>query len=199
MLIREAFNDYILVDGKDRPTTNSKGHPIHNTEEGIINFWKWFGNSKIVDSQGRPKILYHATTSDFNEFNPSGVGAFGRGIYLSENPDRLKQYWQRHATGGNIMPVYVKALNPSSLKQMDKEKPPSDNESKIKAIMFQQRLIKAGHDSSIDMLGDKVWEMVVFEPTQIKSATGNSGKFGINTDSIVESELTRLKHLSGLI
>ena len=44
----------IDVDGVQRPTENSLGQPIHSTDEGIRNFWEWFGDSKVVDEQGRP-------------------------------------------------------------------------------------------------------------------------------------------------
>ncbi|MFM1975254.1 MAG: hypothetical protein RL145_100, partial [Pseudomonadota bacterium] len=49
----------IKVDGKDRPTRNSEGRQIHPTAEGVRNFWKWFGDSKIVDDEGRPLVVYH--------------------------------------------------------------------------------------------------------------------------------------------
>ncbi|WP_320056047.1 hypothetical protein [Desulfuromonas thiophila] len=32
----------LVVDGLERPTNNSKGRPIHATEEGTRNFWRWF-------------------------------------------------------------------------------------------------------------------------------------------------------------
>jgi hypothetical protein len=32
------------------------------------NFWKWFGNSKVVDNNGNPQIFYHGTDAYFNEF-----------------------------------------------------------------------------------------------------------------------------------
>jgi len=58
----------IEVDGVERPTTNSNGLPIAATEEGIRNFWRWFGDSKVVDEQGRPLVVYHGTGHDFTEF-----------------------------------------------------------------------------------------------------------------------------------
>ena len=34
------------------------------------NFWNWFGDSKMIDAQGNPLILYHGVGSDgiFDEF-----------------------------------------------------------------------------------------------------------------------------------
>lgn len=77
----------IEVDGKRRPTTNSNGKPIHPTSEGIRNFWRWFGDSKVVDEQGRPLVVYHGSTEDFDEFQiPNG------GAYFAEDPQVSANY-----------------------------------------------------------------------------------------------------------
>lgn len=44
--------------------TNSEGNLIQNPES----FMKWFGNSVTVDAQGRPKVFYHASHMEFDEF-----------------------------------------------------------------------------------------------------------------------------------
>lgn len=46
--------DFITINGKKRPTTNSEGKAIGNTVFSIHNFYRWFGDSKAVDEQGRP-------------------------------------------------------------------------------------------------------------------------------------------------
>lgn len=33
------------------------------------NFWKWFGDSKVVDNQGKPLVVYHGTNKSFNSFD----------------------------------------------------------------------------------------------------------------------------------
>ena len=77
----------IEVDGKRRPTSNSNGKPIHPTNEGIRNFWRWFGDSKVVDEQGRPLVVYHGSTEDFDEFQiPNG------GAYFAEDPQVSANY-----------------------------------------------------------------------------------------------------------
>lgn len=40
----------IEVDGEQRPRNNSNGKPIAATDEGIRNFWRWFGSSRVVDN-----------------------------------------------------------------------------------------------------------------------------------------------------
>ena len=47
---------------------------IHSTEKGIRNFWKWFGDSKVVDDQGRPLVVYHGTDVTFDEFSRDKIG-----------------------------------------------------------------------------------------------------------------------------
>jgi hypothetical protein len=51
----------VTVDGKERTVFNSNGKPIHPTVEGVRNFWRWFGDSKVVDEQGRPLVVYHGS------------------------------------------------------------------------------------------------------------------------------------------
>jgi ADP-Ribosyltransferase in polyvalent proteins len=101
-----------------KPTTNSLGNPIHKTTEGIANFWAWFGDSKIVDEQGRPLVAYHGTNVKFTKVNmrkgsqnlfwfvsnkkaitDGTVGANGSGIVMElyiklENPAQWEQYEQ---------------------------------------------------------------------------------------------------------
>lgn len=52
-------------------------------------FKKWFGDSKVVDRDGEPLVVYHGTTHDFSSFNVRGTNAesdFGKGIYTTNNP-----------------------------------------------------------------------------------------------------------------
>ena len=50
---------------------------------------KWFGKSKIVDSNGEPLICYHGSNYKFNEFDKSYIGLsndngyYGRGFYFT--------------------------------------------------------------------------------------------------------------------
>lgn len=55
---QSAFTaDTIEIDGKTRPALNSNGQRIAQTEEGLRNFWRWFGDSKVVDAEGRPLVV----------------------------------------------------------------------------------------------------------------------------------------------
>jgi hypothetical protein len=113
--------DTIEVDGIQRPRTNSKGQPIHPTEDGVRNFWRWFSNSKVVDEDGKPLVVYHGTTGDFEAFaRVDGGNAYGPGYYFTASPAEASGY--ADGTGGgrirpagsaapNVMPVYLSVRN----------------------------------------------------------------------------------------
>ena len=75
----------IMVDGIERPALNSEGRPIHWSEEGTRNFWRWFGDSKVVDAEGRPRVMYHG--SDAKDF-----ASFNKGSYFSASAQESSAY-----------------------------------------------------------------------------------------------------------
>jgi hypothetical protein len=88
------------VDGKPRHTHNSEGNLIHPSQEGRANFHRWFSASPLTDEHGRPKVLYHGSTSDFHTF--SG-GEFG--FHLADNPHAAELY-------GEPRKLYLNAKKP---------------------------------------------------------------------------------------
>ena len=42
-------------------------------------FKEWFGDSKVVDSAGKPLVVYHGTTADFTSFQRGAVSIFRYG------------------------------------------------------------------------------------------------------------------------
>lgn len=93
-----ASSKTINIDGVTRPTTNSNGQPIAQTEEGLRNFWRWFGDSKVVDKQGRPLVVYHGTAYDFSDFDAGRHRSIlndkyqGDGFHFSDNPSVASRY-----------------------------------------------------------------------------------------------------------
>jgi len=203
--------DTIEIDGKQRPTTNSNGQPIAQTEEGVRNFWAWFGDSKVVDDQGRPLVVYHSTLDDKVQFDKAGkfMGYTGvSGISATDNPEMASRYLDRFgalrydgkAFEKNVMPLYVKAENP-----LERDEPFKTN-LRLGAPLpdgYVSEVEKMGHDALIrnDAISRKGTvkhsdaknairgrEIVVFDPTQIKSAIGNDGTFDPQNPSILRQE-----------
>jgi hypothetical protein len=114
---------------------NSPNNPVLND-----NFWKWFGNSKIVDAEGNPIICYHGTGSDFSKFDTKkahdkegreyGVGYGKNKFYFTISPYTANSWAERAPERGdwigkkisgkkygsgiapNVMPVYLSIKNP---------------------------------------------------------------------------------------
>ena len=80
-------------------------------------FKDWFGDSKVVDENGEPLVVYHGTGSDFDIFDKSGRGsgasAAGIGHWFSENSD-LANAFAEFAVGDShqVLPVLLKTQNP---------------------------------------------------------------------------------------
>lgn len=74
-------------------------------------FRRWFGNSKVVDADGQPLVVYHGTGGDFDVFSTNGRGkTYDTGAFFTSNPLVADTY----ATGDapNVMPVYLSLQSP---------------------------------------------------------------------------------------
>ena len=152
----------IEINGTNRPTENSIGQPIHHTEEGIRNFYGWFGDSKTVDRKGRPVVFYHGTHSDVKQFEPNH--ALGGLIFASPSASYAGNF--ATANGANIIPVYVKTgkIHP-------KTSHASMEPTIGKDIRYDTFKVK---DSN---LPDEPVNLAVRYPSQLKSVIGNSGTY----------------------
>ena len=91
----------IEVDGKERTVYNSNGNRIAKSAEALTNFWKWFGDSKVVDEQGRPLVVYHGSTRKFVEFDISKSNKesnLGAGFYFTDNEEDVSSNYE----GGGV-------------------------------------------------------------------------------------------------
>lgn len=159
-------------------------------------FQEWFGDSRAVDDSGAPLVVYHGTRGDFDTFDPtrqgqSDFGASGRGFYFSQDAGTANVYATLAAGAGspNIVPAYVRLTNPLELGAM---LPQDEAQSRV----LTERAKEAGHDGIVVRGADGVLdEIVVFEPTQIKSATGNRGTFDANDPNILHQSQDEPRNL----
>lgn len=146
-------------------------------------FKRWFGDSKVVDEDGKPLVVYHATDADFTVFDREKLGQ-----YTSENTDNEAAiesakvgFWfsendLREKTGNKkTMEVYLSIENPmeTDLYTM------LDVLENMTADEYRAELEEEGYDGLIvtDQEFDNAKSYVVFKPNQIKSATDNVGTF----------------------
>ena len=90
----------ININGVERQTANSNGEPIAKSQRSLEYFYKWFGDSKVVDKKGRPLVVYHGTSAEFDTFRKGN-------IFTTDNQEVASEYGSLGA-----MPLYIKLENP---------------------------------------------------------------------------------------
>ena len=98
----------ISVNGVQRHITNSEGNRIHPTDEGVINFHNWFGNSHAVDEHNRPKVLYRGLNAPYDKNVKKDV------TWVTPSKDYSNLYSDSES-GSNTIPVYAKIHHPINL------------------------------------------------------------------------------------
>ncbi|MFD3300236.1 LPD38 domain-containing protein [Aquipseudomonas alcaligenes] len=159
-------------------------------------FKRWFGDSKVVDADGKPLVVQHGTDAEFTVFNQSRMGTFGTGIYFADSESNGAE-----AYGDNVVSAYLSLQNPwvidvdpesdgafaedfdhpgveaildlpNGRKILDKGK-----ETGLFGSQLREELEGLGYDGVIATYPDGSKEYVAFRPEQIKSAIGNNGDF----------------------
>jgi hypothetical protein len=77
-------------------------------------FRRWFGDSKVVDENGEPLVVYHggfdALGSEQGELKPGVGGRFGAGIYLAPDKSTAEAYAGPH--GSAVTALFVRIEKP---------------------------------------------------------------------------------------
>ena len=166
-------------------------------------FKRWFGDwqnrpqkaSKVVNEDGTPLIMYHGTNSDaFTVFDSTKsdkkakLNTLGDGYYFTKSKERASRY------GENIMETYLDIKKPYRVYPRDGGiKAQIEEDFGISADSLHRNDIQSvlkskGYDGILlhySKYHDTDWETaVVFEPTQIKSATDNVGTYDKNNPNI---------------
>jgi hypothetical protein len=193
-----------------RPETGQveKEKVTHGTPE----FKKWFGSSKVKNNKGEPLIVYHGSDKEFTTFDLNAEKknrtSNPRGIYTTPNKTEAKTY------GKNVIGLYAKSENPyvegksaindkmaAKYAQVLKDNYPNYGDDWVDNVIVPE-FKKSGKFKDIDGgLKTDVMEaggydsykdgehIVLFNPNQIKSATGNTGAFSTENPDIRYSEV----------
>lgn len=184
---------------------------VHPTE--TPEFKEWFGDSKGIYGPefhpaqvGKPKIFFHGTSKD-TDFNTFKIGQ--RGAFFTDNPNWASGYsmendsmksvltnkvsngafvFEKVNTKSRVIPAYLKFEKPYKLTEADLEVyKTQENYAKWQREFHAQK--KAEGYDAIDYGGGVI---SVFNPNQIKSTIGNSGKFSLKTGDIRGSIMPEL-------
>lgn len=159
---------HLAPNGKPSNLTHEQWHLVRTPE-----FKAWFGDwendpenaSKVVDANGEPMVVWHTTDKEFTIFNKKKSK---EGFFFSPKKERLSVYNKK-----NIAPYFLNLRNPS-------------NELFNSDLKY---LLAKGYDGIMDYghakhLGNEsLYEIIAFEPNQIKLADGSNTTFdGGNPD-----------------
>lgn len=228
-LIKEGANSLpalVVIDESNPPVTEFNQSPVAQTD--TPEFKRWFGDSKVVDENGVPLVVYHASTfGDIEVFDKAEQmkGMAGYGFYFSdkdgsniyaEHSHKFKadRDFRGNPKRTNIVPAYLKIENPLRAdniaeisQRFGKQDPGAFGQARAYAGLSpdaKTAIQRAGYDGVIateyvKRMRDGSLKVVepgekgavphpvyaVFEPEQIKSATGNRGTFDPNDPSIL--------------
>ena len=204
-------------------------------------FKAWFGESKVVDKDGKPLVVYHGTYADFNEFDETKTRDIGvhfgtekqanffgnkiNAVFLSAitNEDAMEDVFSdRNLKFSDILwalqdvgllkreqrYILEDKWDTNSMRELrNKATYLDDRDDEDFFIKYQNVVRKFWKDVSTKIKENgfngikynnsfegEGESFVVFSPTQIKSATGNNGKFDPK-----ESNMTKSKNLAKLV
>ena len=173
------------------PGSPVKGNFKKQTE--ILQFKRWFGDSKGVDKDGKPLVVYHGTDWDMmNE--PAGKAVFDQGKIGQNFFQSLGGFFftsRRETTanyGESVEAFYLSMKNPlivqppvmrSAIEYFDMERGNLVREAEARGY---DGIIVDGMNYDIPKYRQKLF--VVFSPNQIKSASQNIGTFDIRNPDV---------------
>jgi hypothetical protein len=185
-------------------------------------FKRWFGDSKVVDENGDPLVMYHGTSQNqkgeaftFFDTYGSSYGLMGMGAYFTDNPEVASSYTTKgKGDTPTVYPAFLSIKNPMDMDAEadadawtsqfdgidDYHEGGTTNESWYRAAeelltdqqiplyegaeIMQDGIRAMGFDGITHIGGGRIKSdsvkhrvFIAFEPTQIKSATGNIGTY----------------------
>lgn len=201
-----------ILDQAQQEITDVEGEAkvagMEATRPGTTAFKQWFGDSKVVNENSEPIVLYTGTSKDV-DFKAFKVPK--NGVWLTTNKQDASDYaktndsqgmkyengtFRETNTAGRVMPVYAKISNPYTLTDEDFKRINVQNYKRAQGQLFDELRAK-GYDGI--NFGHGIW-VVLKEPTQIKSAIGNKGTYSptkadITARSVVSGAAARLEQM----
>jgi len=152
-------------------------------------FQHWFSGSKVTDAEGKPRMVFHGTSEDFNVFRDDRLGGntghmtAPLGHFLTESRAEARRYAEKAANGvpadERVIKSYLSIKNPAV---MTKDQFLAVD-SQDAARSLRQWLEQHGHDGIRLDLGNGKTQWIAFDSGQIKDVN-NRGTFDRNNPDI---------------
>lgn len=176
-LIRQKYH------GTNQWMTAPNGAKTHLSEQQWLQvrtpeFKKWFGDwendaanaSQVLDENGEPKVVYHGTATEFNEFK-QGHGLLGDGIYLTDSFDTADVYANIRGENGFVLPLFVNIRNVFK------------TTGNVSRDEFVEATTSGKYQGIVHQFENQEY-IVALEPNQVKMAEGNKGTFNSESSDI---------------
>ena len=153
------------------------------------NFEKFFGDSRVVDDDGNPLVVHHATLNEsFTIFERQKSGSRGgkAGFFFSAGIAGAEEHMRSKGENYNVIPAYLSISNPLVLssgnwlagaaKRGERKLPQNTGQKwveQLKSEGYDGLLIKS--EGKYPIYSSDVW--VAFDSNQIKSAVANTGAY----------------------
>ncbi len=186
--------------GGQAETTVSENEALSLPDNNNENFKRWFGNSKVVDSDGRPMVVYRGESTTVEEYKKSKLGATlggsmrKAGFFFTANNEEAGFYARMRGTN-IVTSAYLSIQNPlivdgKTWKELADwgRLPEQKYKTLAAATKAANKLVAdakaAGHDGLfLQNMDGSIAEYVAFEPTQIKSVS-NIGTYSASDPRI---------------
>lgn len=174
-------------------------------------FKRWFGDSKVVDANGKPLVVYHGSGTEFGVFDVNRLGSntgYGDaeiGFHFADNRADADFYatmaGEKAGTDGVVREFYLSLQNPLIVGMDESDGNAGDRTQDFldDKNLAKEYAVDNGHDGIIYLYGTNVdsgYTAIAFRPEQIKSATDNNGNFDPEDPSILNfgtDDLGRIK------
>ena len=179
------FNEfyYNIINEKqaNRNTEKSTLNQLFNNDGTVKTdsklFRDFFKNSKLVEKDGTPQIIYHGTSDSLKGFDPTNIvkkddGWAGSGVYAvrGNNAQSIADTYEQKNKGVNAkpsMPLYAKLENPYIATQAEKND--IREGGKRASDAFRKKLVEEGHDGIIMPLDNNNQEVIIFDQSNVKT------------------------------
>lgn len=133
-------------------------HSIHDTGSNVNaelmdqtesrQFKRWFGDSKVVNEDGSPKLMYRGGNEDIEIFDrrkSKASNLYGRGFYFTESEEHAKQY-------GGVNSYYLRIEHPLDASSGEKQINQSQMRNFLEAVAEDEDygLENYGYGATVD-------------------------------------------------
>ena len=179
-------------------------------------FKRWFRDSKVVDSRGKPLAVFHGTTAAFDAFRPfyRKNEDLGFGVHFATKPEFAGRYafiegTRRKGSNPRVIPVYLSVRRPLYSDQIVVEGTPEfalarrlstqqrwypkNSETGLRSAWLQNVINSTSSERAEKIIREAGYDGVRYH-ANVRQATGYGAAMIDDSDAWIVFEPTQIKH-----